>query len=317
MAEIQLQKQDSAKYKAWDKKLDPDTGDEKSSELYLKVVVEGIDSPATNKEFLKTGKEKFELFSDVIRYDIHDSGKIDKYVREHATKVRYNYFEGKTKHRIGRVTFVEGKWIFKDYIYTKKKLQMLDIRDLKSYSNGNVKFNFLTINVSLKHSRFYIDIDAYAALIAAMIEESIEDLGYNGFSSKNGGSGASSSHWNDMTGDLRYLSTNKNGEVTYLQHTHFDYERQIRFNNALYKFGFSKYYSSIRRKTMMMYSENFNRQKIEKILNPKSKKMEEKVIISKTSSLLPHTEHYSTEKAKHYHHLHVQGFDPSYINEIK
>ncbi|WP_338794241.1 hypothetical protein [Bernardetia sp. MNP-M8] len=317
VAEIQLQKPDSAKYKAWDRKLDPDTGDEKSSELYLKVVVEGIDSPATNKAFLKEGKEKFELFSDVIRYDIYDSGKIDKYIREHATKVRYNYFEGETKHRIGRVTFVEGKWIFKDYIYTKKKLQMLDIRDLRSYSNGNIKFNFLTINVSSKHSRFYIDIDAYAAMIAAMIEEEIEDLGYNGFSSKNGGSGASSSHWNGMTGDLRYLSTNKNGETTYLQHTHFDYERQIRFNNALYKFGFSKYYSPTRRKTITMYSENFNRQTIEKILNPKTKKMEQKVVVSKNTSLLPHTEHYRTEKAQHYHHLHVQGFDPSYINEIK
>ena len=318
VADIQLQKPDSEKYKAWDKKLDPDTGEEKHTEFYIQVVAEGIDSPATNKEFLKEGKEddkKFNLYSDVIRYEIYSSGKIDRYFREGAKKVRYIYYKGNTLHNIGRVPFVEANWIPKPYIYPKKKAQMLDVRKLRSYSRGNVKFNFLTINVSLKHSRFYMDIDAYAAMIAAMIQEGIEDLGYNGFSSKDGGSGASSSHWNGMTGDLRYLSTNKDGGRTYLQDTHFDYERQADFNRALYKFGFSKYYSPARKKTIMMYSENFKRKTIERKLNPKTKKVEEKVVEAKNTTLLPHTKHYRTAKAQHYHHLHVQGFDPSFIND--
>ncbi len=100
VAEIQLQKPDSAKYKAWDKKLDPDTGDEKSSELYLKVVVEGVDSPATNKEFLKTGKKKFELRAVIFQH-IYHNGEISKEYYEGVDKIKYVYHDKKgNKHNI-------------------------------------------------------------------------------------------------------------------------------------------------------------------------------------------------------------------------
>ncbi len=188
-------------------------------------------------------------------------------------------------------------------------------KEIQSYSSGDVKFKFLTWNSS--SGRWYINPDCFAGLLGAMIEESIEDLGFNGFSIKNGNTaGGSSSHINGEKGDLRYLSTNKNGEsihlftnhTTKIQNPNFDYDRQKRFNDALYKYGWGR--------VAKMYSENFYIEEEKEVVNPKTKKKEIKKI--KIKHLLNHCVHkmkIGKGGFRHYHHIHLTGFDHSKIKE--
>lgn len=129
------------------------------------------------------------------------------------------------------------------------------------------------------------------------------------FSQSDGRPGVSREHINGVAGDLRYLSQNKNGEVIYLSYPQFDYNRQVKFNNALYKFGWGK--------TKKMYSENFNRDVGKKFIDEKTKKEIIKKVKEKT--LLPHTKHMRKVNKdgkivyRHDHHLHLVGFDFSSI----
>ena len=115
VAEIQLQKPDSAKYKEWDKKLDPDTGDEKSSELYLKVVVEGIDSPATNKKFLeennfilKTPYLIFPLKNKPLNYESTDFENYDFTEDQGDTMATYNANRSGSRKHAARDLYTEA-----------------------------------------------------------------------------------------------------------------------------------------------------------------------------------------------------------------
>ena len=127
-----------------------------------------------------------------------------------------------------------------------------------------------------------------------MADMNIDYLGFNGFSNYEAKStGGSSSHRNGEKGDLRYLSKNKLGERTILQDAHFDVPNQNKFNDALYKFYWGKLEE--------MYSERFT-------YNGDSK------------FLLNHTKHMvklGPKGYRHYHHLHLTGFDHSQIKTIK
>ncbi|MFL0096037.1 hypothetical protein [Tenacibaculum maritimum] len=213
----------------------------------------------------------FELINNtVLKYNIYYSGIIEKNKIEKPEEVIYNYYDKKgNKYVLGTTRLIEvDKWKKKNIKETPMtKTFLVDARKLDKYSSGEIKYSILKWSTSKK--RYYINPDCFAGLIGAMIEESIEDLGSTGFSDINGSPGNSSSHLNGVAGDLRYLSTNKKGEATYLQHSHFDYDRQVKFNKALYKFGWG------RKKKML--SENFNRFIEEKeILNPKTKKKEKR-----------------------------------------
>ncbi|CAA0260242.1 hypothetical protein [Tenacibaculum maritimum] len=136
-------------------------------------------------------------------------------------------------------------------------------------------------------------------------------LGSPGFSEKDGSPGVSSTHLNGVAGDLRYLSTNKNGELILLEQNNFDYDRQVKFNKALYKFGWGR--------SKKMLSENFNRVTgTKEVVNPKTKKKEIIKVITKT--LLPYTQHYKKKKkngkwVRHNNHLHIYGFNFSIIKK--
>ncbi|TDQ30351.1 hypothetical protein [Tenacibaculum caenipelagi] len=251
----------------------------------------------------------FELKDNsTLEYNIYSNGKIEKNKIKKPKEVLYNYYDAKgNKHRLGETKLIEvDKWQKKNIKKNPiEKTLLLDARQLDKYSSKEVNYGIVKWSTSKK--RYYINPDCFAGLIGAMIEEGIVDLGSTGFSDINGSPGNSTSHINGEAGDLRYLSTNKDGGQTYLQHSHFDYERQVKFNNALYKFGWGR--------EKKMLSENFERFIEEKeVLNPKTKK-KEKVKITKTT-LLPHTQHYKTEKVRHYHHLHIFGFDFSKIKEV-
>lgn len=251
----------------------------------------------------------FELKDNsTLEYNIYSDGKIEKNNIKKPKEVIYNYYDVKgNKHKLGQSKLVEvDKWKKKNVKTNPiERTFLLDARSLDKFSSKGVRYGIAKWSTSKK--RYYINPDCFAGLIGAMIEEGIEDLGSTGFSDINGGPGNSSSHINGEAGDLRYLSTNKDGGQTYLQHSHFDYERQVKFNKALYKFGWG------RKKKML--SENYERFIEEKeVLNPKTKK-KEKVKVTKTT-LLPHTQHYKTEKVRHYHHIHIFGFDFSKIKEV-
>ena len=168
-----------------------------------------------------------------------------------------------------------------------------------SYSSEKVKFRFIPGSLG-KENRFYVDIDAFACLVGAMIEESIEDLAFNGFSKIDGDTGRPSvSHKNGMIGDFRYLNKSKDGSRTYvsvdktnqLMNPDLDYDRQVKFNNALYKFGYSQYHNGT--KLVEMLSNTFIKDGI--------------------STELPHIE----PDPDHFDHLHVQGLKLSSVFTIK
>ena len=282
VAEIELRpKTDSAKYKDWDKKLDPDTGDEKSSELYLKVVVEGIDSPATNKAFLKEGKEKFELGAAISIYEIYYNYKIYREEIEGATKGKYYYYDStNTKHFIGSYIFKKIKNKYSGY--GGKNINLVNLNQVKRYEKGNIKFDF---NLE-SSSRPYVNELTLASLLGAMLNCGYEDFTCNGFSKEDGSPGVSTSHKNGYNGDFRYLRTDKSGNKVYLNKEDetgdpcgwkgMDETRQNKFNDELYGFGWKS-----------MLSWKYGKTGSEKLLH--------------------HSSHYDD----HHHHLHTQGYNPN------
>lgn len=269
-------------------------------------------------EFLKD--EPFKFGAAVVLYDIHHDGKIEKIDCYNPKKVKYYYHESSgTKHLLGKTKAHSTKRHIKKDVLSKKKndnTTLVYTKDIQSFSSGNVKFKFHSWNSS--SGRWYINPDCFAGLLGAMIEESIEDLGFNGFSIKNGNTaGGSSSHINGKKGDLRYLSKKPNdspaihlftNHTTKVQNPKFDYARQEKFNDALYKFGWGR--------TSNMYSENFYIEEEKEVINPKTKKKEIKK--NKIKKILSHCEHNMKLGAngwRHYHHIHLKGFDHSRIKK--
>lgn len=257
---------------------------------------------------LKTGffmyqrfhKEKNESIKtkDIITYHIYSGGKIEKHIPKEIkeeNKKRYKYiFHDKNdkEHQLGIFNFRLTKEMNKGNIAGKSNVELVDIREFKGYSSDGVKLKFLTLNTSSK--RYYINPDCCAGLLGAMAEANINYLGFNGFSNFEAKStGGSSSHRNGEKGDLRYLSKNKLGEATILQDAHFDVPNQNKFNDALYSFGWAR--------LEKMYSEYFNYN-------------------NNKNYLLNHTKHMmklGKGGYRHYHHLHLSGFDHSLIKIIK
>lgn len=307
---VKFQELDSQTYNTWNTLLDNESEEGLFSKLIIKTVKDGI-------EYLN--EDEFKLKSSVIRYIIKSDG-ITKYHRDISSEVRYIFKDNQDNlHFLLKRDSTEINWVSRDkkdrlvenYIYKKNKIKLIKIKEGDFYSSGAVKFKFLEFQ---SNNRSYIDSDCLACLLAAMIENQIEDLRFNGFSTSTGTSGSSQSHWNGMVGDLGYLNVNKDGKATWLSlsssayssnpnwshNADFDYDRQVLFNNSLYKYGFSKFKRLNNNTLVKMLSENFIR-----TINEKNE-----------TKSLPHTSHYRTTKTFHFHHLHLQGLDLSFI-EIK
>lgn len=103
----------------------------------------------------------------------------------------------------------------------------------------------------------------------------------------------SQSHINGVAGDLRYISEKRNGELTWLSYSTFDFDEQEKFNTALYKFGWAR--------TSLMYSEYFTYKK-------------------QSNTLLKYTKHMKKDPPngyRHHHHLHICGFDFNLIINVE
>lgn len=330
---VNLRPKTDESLKKWDEAIDKTT--DKKTYLYLLVDVE-TDNPdyehgknlvyygrnpdengkpdknTLPNAWLDMERKWFEITTKTLIYDIYHDGKIHKNKMENPDYAKYIYHDKNgVKHNLGIAkAHKTRRHTKKDTLSTKKDNDtvLVYVKDIPSYNSGGVKFKFLTWNSS--SGRWYINPDCLAGLLGAMIEENIVDLGFNGFSIKNGNTaGGSSSHINGEKGDLRYLNTNKDARATHLQHDSFDYERQVKFNNALHKFYWGR--------VAKMYSEKFDRTTKKEVIDPKTK---QKVLKDVTeTTLLPHTKHMKkttgTSKYRHHHHLHLTGFDFSKIIE--
>ncbi|MBC9914173.1 DUF4280 domain-containing protein [Chitinophaga varians] len=224
---------------------------------------------------------------EIITYHIFADGRLERHVpkeikEEYKKKYKYVYHDKNSKeHMLGLFNF---KTIDNNYgaTYGGKTVDLIDIRELKDYASGEVKFK-LTLNTV----RNFVNDKTLGSLLGALLECGYEDYTFNGFSHADGSSAPSVSHKNGYNGDLRYLRTDKAIDKLNLfsdSETEgwkaMDTDRQNKFNDALYKFGW---------KSMLSQTYNTN-----KILN-----------------------HCSPDPDEHHNdHLHVQGYSPNY-KEIK
>ncbi|WP_036562308.1 hypothetical protein, partial [Candidatus Schmidhempelia bombi] len=230
--------------------------------------------------------------ADIVTYHIYHDGRIEKHIpqeilEDYEQKYRYVYHDkGKQKHELGIFTVHVTKAMARGNKPQNYDVELIDIREFEqgySSPDGIVKAKFKTLNS--ESNRWFINPDCFAGLLGAMLELNVDYLGFRGFSTHDAKSIQSKSHINGIAGDLRYISTKRNGEVTWLSYSTFDFEEQTKFNVALYKFGWGR--------TTLMYSEYFTYKK-------------------QANTLLKHTKHMKKKGPggyDHYHHLHICGFD--------
>ncbi len=243
---------------------------------------------------------RFVISPDIVTYHIYHDGKIEKHIPQEISqgyeqKYKYVYHDAnKNQHEIGIFNIYKTKAMEIGNVALDYDVELINVKEFEegySSKDGSVTAKFKTFNSDSK--RWYINPDCFAGLLGAMLELNVDYLGFNGFSTYDAKSVKSKSHINGIAGDLRYLSIYKRGEKTYLTHSHFDFEKQNEFNDALYKFGWAR--------TSLMYSEYFTYKK-------------------KSNTLLNYTKHMHKEGKggyAHHHHLHICGFDHDLIVNIR
>ncbi len=234
---------------------------------------------------------------DVVTYHIYGGGKIEKHIPKkikEGFEKKYKYVfhdKNNTEHELGVFNFKTTTQIAPGNKIGSGEIQLVDVREFKGYNSDGIKLKFKTLNT--ESERYYINPDCYAGLLGAMADMNIDYLGFNGFSNYQGKStGGSKSHRNGEKGDLRYLSKNRLGEATTIFDSHFDVPNQNKFNDTLYSFGWGR--------LEKMYSEYFSNN-------------------GNKDYLLNHTKHMKKDGIggyRHYHHLHLTGFDHSLIKTI-
>ncbi|WP_346881331.1 hypothetical protein [uncultured Algibacter sp.] len=175
--------------------------------------------------------------------------------------------------------------------YGGKKVKLININDLKNYTRSSPCFK-----LSVNTNRYYMNGDTLASLLGAMLECSYDDYTFNGFSNEIGKStGGSHSHKSGYNGDFRYLRKDKSGGKLNLSYNkkvddvegwkELDIERQEKFNDALYGFGWKSMISQ-------KYGTSGSKQLLKRCTEDK-------------------------KKHQHYDHLHIQGYANDFIKIIK
>ena len=236
----------------------------------------------------------------IMTYHIYHDGKIEKHIPEkilpsYEQKYKYVYHDKNKKiHELGIFTVYVTKAMARGNIPQEHDVELINVKEFENgyiSSDGSVKAKFATFNSD--HNRWYINPSCFAGLLGAMLELNADYLGFNGFSTHDAKSVESKSHINGIAGDLRYISEKRNGELTWLSYSTFDFDEQEKFNTALYKFGWAR--------TSLMYSEYFTYKK-------------------QSNTLLKYTKHMKKAPPNgydHYHHLHICGFDFNLIINVQ
>ena len=166
--------------------------------------------------------------------------------------------------------------------FDKNEHGLIQLEDF-SFTNYDFGTSFSFNVKDGNESRSYIRGDALAALFGAMASTDFHDVTIIGVSNSDGSSPPPSvSHVDGKNMDFRYLRNDESGGRVLLGSSNLDIERQNKFNDALYDFGWKD-----------LLSEKFT---------PSGQT---------NSMLLNHTRHYS--KSRHHNHLHTQGFSPYLI----
>lgn len=225
-------------------------------------------------------KDKIKCVAYHIYWNSETEGKIEKHIPKQVTegfenKYQYIYHDKEGKeHDLG--TYL----IQKTQKYKGVKGEFINLIDLNNvkqeYSENGVKYKF-----NIDSPRSYMNEQTLASFFGAMLEVNFEDISCNGFSHKDGSSKPSISHINGLNGDFKYLRVDKKlmkGDGTSLHidinPDLLDVERENKWHNALYKFGW---------KSMLGWSYRRNGKK--NYLN-----------------------YIYKDTDKHNHHLHVQGY---------
>ncbi|MCX8728739.1 hypothetical protein [Gilliamella sp. B2838] len=242
----------------------------------------------------------FKFKAGIVTYHIYQDGKIEKHIPEKISpgferKYQYVYHDKNKKiHELGIFTVYVTKAMSRGNIPQAHNVELINVKEFeKGYisSDGSVKAKFATFNSD--HDRWYINPNCFAGLLGAMLELNVDYLGFNGFSTYDAKSVESQSHINRVAGDLRYISEKRNGELTWLFYSTFDFDEQEKFNTALYKFGWAR--------TSLMYSEYFTYKK-------------------QSNTLLKYIKHMKKDPPngyRHHHHLHICGFDFNLIKNVQ
>ena len=244
--------------------------------------------------FIIKNKTIYEIYNTENEYKlINDEFSMGLIENGSSKNVRYFYHDKiDNEHDFGEFPVITvQRWIKKNKISQtpNDKIELVCKNDFAEYNNNGIHINFLQDY----SGRDYVNPACFAALMGAMADQSIHDLGFGGFSNSNGDPGVSSSHINGVAGDVRYLRTDRTGGACLLSDTAFDYDRQVIMNQSLYRYGFGR--------TINMLSENFTR--------------------NGQVTLLPHTSHYRKKLpngtiVRHDNHLHMQGFSTNVIQNL-
>ncbi|WP_255307158.1 hypothetical protein [Gilliamella sp. HK2] len=232
----------------------------------------------------------------IVTYHIYHDGKIEKHIPQeilkgYEQKYKYVYHDKRNNiHQLGIYDYIEIQNNFyphQRYGLTKY-IHLIDLRNVsQDYSQYGLVYRF---NVDSDQQRYFMNGDTLASFLGAMLEVNFTDISCNGFSTIKGGSGSSKSHRNGYHGDFKYLK--KDGILTKGAGTSLfidvhpellDVERQNKWNDALYKFGWTN---------MLGWSYTLNG--VKKFPN-----------------------HITKDTNNHNHHLHVQFYDMKKVKEIK
>ncbi len=195
---------------------------------------------------MKDNDKEFNVKPATHIYKIYSTGKIEKCHREGAIKGKYHYIDNTNKnHFLGKFyyKYITNKYKFNRKYGLTKKINLVDLNNIKNYSNGSISFGF-----TMDSPRHYVNEFTLASLFGAMLECGFDDFVCNGFSKADGSSSPSVSHKNGYHGDFKYLRKDKvikTGAGTSLdisiEPKKFDFTRQNKFINALNKFGWTNF----------------------------------------------------------------------------
>ncbi|MDG2432705.1 hypothetical protein [Flavobacterium sp.] len=225
---------------------------------------------------------------EIVTYRIYFNGTIEKHIPKvvaeaNKNKYKYEYFPKKgTSIDLGTYK------IKKTIAYKGKPGEYVNLINLetvpKYFKKKEYQYHF-----NIDSRRSFVNEKTLASFFGAMLDVNYLDISCNGFSHEDGSSKPSRSHINGNNGDFKYLRATKElrcGPGTSLNISKsadlLDYSRQNKWNDALYKFGWKK---------MLGWTYTIKRK----------------------TNKLHHIDHKTTN---HYHHLHVQKYEPDF-KEIK
>ena len=189
--------------------------------------------------------------SDTTRYHIYHDGKIKRENKAATGFAEFIYYEANgTQHNLGKSAFIVANKYenYKDksgntqYRQVNGSSYLIDYSKHNVYKSGGIGYKWLIVS---EDKRFYLSGLCLSVVLGAMLSLGYAEYHGSGFSKINGSPGASVSHINGNCGDFRYIGTNNShmSQLTYVSHNHFDWDKNVRFVETLWKFGFKSFLS--------------------------------------------------------------------------